>query len=592
MRMRIPSPPRTANRLPFAQLRVLQPQLALKEVLLALYLLLHLPSAVDRVYQLGVTHGLILHALLHAGLLTCLLTMLVAAGYTRSPVTRWGVGLLLALAAFVHGGYQHITGEFFSYEAFLNMREAADSGSEAARHYASRLAVIALDSLLLLVGIGMAPRWRPVPSGMAGLAPWGGTGILSMDLFVLGGDGAQGLPAPFVTLSYSTLYLVERATSQIGERSAVAIIPKSAPPSGDLVLIVDESITATYLDINSPRGVASGLQHARSGVHVSNFGIAASISNCSAATNQTLRFGGTRADYRRINSTQPSIWAYAHMAKRKTVYLDAQREGGALQNGMTAEERREIDTFIQFDTVALQDRDMAAARELARHLNNGIPEFILLNKLGAHFPIADKYPESHARFHSALHRGGAVKVADVSMSDTFRESINWQRYRNAYRNTVTWNVGAFFEGLLSSADLGRSTIIYTADHGQNLREHGVGGEATHCTESAVSEEGAVPLVVVSGDRGSMWSWDRVAHRNRDRASHYQLFPTLLVLMGYEPEAVRSRYGTTLADTLRDPLTFNTRFHARLGKKPRWIAIDPSRLAHPPLGDVETVLTER
>ena len=77
------------------------------------------------------------------------------------------------------------------------------------------------------------------------------------------------------------------------------------------------------------------------------------------------RYGGTRADYRRINATGPSLWAYAHRAGLRTVYIDAQRTGGALHNEMSGAERTEIDEFVQFDRVPVRNRDMAAADRLA-----------------------------------------------------------------------------------------------------------------------------------------------------------------------------------------------------------------------------------
>src|SRR3546814_2719649 len=39
-----------------------------------------------------------------------------------------------------------------------------------------------------------------------------------------------------------------------------------------------------------------------------------------------------------------------------TVYIDAQRDGGAYQNGMDDRERRDIDRFVQFGDVPVADR--------------------------------------------------------------------------------------------------------------------------------------------------------------------------------------------------------------------------------------------
>src|SRR5690606_40746790 len=69
--------------------------------------------------------------------------------------------------------------------------------------------------------------------------------------------------------------------------------------NGDIVLIIDESIAGRYLDINDAAGVRSGLASPPPGITVSNFGIAASITNCSYGSNLTLRYGGTRGDYQR-----------------------------------------------------------------------------------------------------------------------------------------------------------------------------------------------------------------------------------------------------------------------------------------------------
>src|SRR3546814_6728377 len=134
---------------------------------------------------------------------------------------------------------------------------------------------------------------------------------------------------------------------------AVRLVPHPAADQGDIVLIVDESIAARYLDINDPAGVRSGLARPPAGVHVANFGVAAAITNCSYGSNMTLRHGGTRAAYRRINATMPSLFAYAKRAGFGTVYIDAQRDGGAYQNGVDDRERRDIDRFVHLGDVQI-----------------------------------------------------------------------------------------------------------------------------------------------------------------------------------------------------------------------------------------------
>src|SRR3546814_5164736 len=84
----------------------------------------------------------------------------------------------------------------------------------------------------------------------------------------------------------------------------------------------------------------------------------------------------------------PSLFAYAKRAGFGTVYIDAQRGGGAYQNGMDDRERRDIDRFVQFDAVPVADRDRAAADALVATLHNGRRDVVLVNKMGAHFPVA------------------------------------------------------------------------------------------------------------------------------------------------------------------------------------------------------------
>ncbi len=191
----------------------------------------------------------------------------------------------------------------------------------------------------------------------------------------------------------------------IGPREPVTLVRRSSSIEQDIVLIIDESVGGNYLDINAPFGVHTGLKTPPEGVDIFNFGYAASIANCSADTNVTLRYGGTRADYMRINSTRPSIWQYAKKAGLRTVYIDAQRTGGYLQNLMTELEKQDIDEFVQFDHTSVRDRDMAAAAKLIELLGDDQAELVVINKVGAHFPVHDKYPDDFMTYRPALPRG-------------------------------------------------------------------------------------------------------------------------------------------------------------------------------------------
>lgn len=554
-------------------------RIPVKELLLALWVLTGAAGIGERIGSLGASPGLILYAGLFGLLLLCLL----AAAYVRSLYVRLPLALILAASAFYLVSFERITSEHMTYDAYINMLNSAGfAGDAVAQHGVPMLSAFLL-SALLFAGIAWPPR-RALPKPMlAAAAPAAGVALLAALLFVRGGEGARGLPAPFTPLAYSTLYLYEAATGSAGPREPVRMRPSGTPPARDIVLIVDESVAGQYLDINNPAGVRSGLAGPRAGVAIHNYGYAASIANCSVGTNVTLRFGGTRGDYRRINAVMPSIWDYARAAGFATVYIDAQRTAGGLHNLMGAGELAAIGRFVQLDGVSVRDRDHAAADRIAEALANDRAEFILVNKVGAHFPVHDKYPDSHMRYRPALPRGGHEEISDTGSREGFGGGASdWVRYRNAYRNTLLWNVGGFFDRLFARAPLGRATILYTSDHGQDLHERGTPGLDTHCSSDPVMEEGLVPLVVVEG--GATLPWERHLAANRNRVSHYQIFPTLLALMGYDESEIRPVYGDSLVAPSRDPFTFNARFNARLGLEPSWQPIDLGRIAPPPPAD--------
>ena len=554
----------------------------LKEILIILYLAAGYGAIGDRLASLGLAPEMVLYLGLF-GLLT--LCLLLATYVTNTPL-RILYSLILSGSALFLDSTQRIMGEPLSYEIFINLVNSTGFAGEALSQHGASILWSLPASLLLFAGIALKPRWRPpLPRFAAVFAPVAGVALLSLILFARGGEGSLGLPGAFAPLSYSSLNLYESAAGERGARHQVSLVPRSIGAPRDVILIVDESVAGHYLDLNSPAGIRSGLMEERAGLDLYNYGAAAAITHCSVGTNLTLRYGGTRDDYQRINATMPSIWDYAEKAGFRSVYIDGQRTGGALHNLMGEEEVGSIDRFIQFDSVPVRDRDMAAADVLAALTRNGRADFVLVNKVGAHFPIHDKYPDAFMRHRPALPRGQYEDVTDTGSRDGFGGAAeDWRRYRNAYRNTLLWNVGAFFDRLFARADLSAATIIYTSDHGQDLHERGSPGLNTHCSGDPVPEEGLVPLVVIEGAELNILDWETNLAGNRNRVSHYQIFPTLLTLMGYRPDEVAALYGDSLIPRSRDPVTFNILFNARLGRDPVWKKIDPSRITAPPSKD--------
>ncbi|MHB2247357.1 sulfatase-like hydrolase/transferase [Pseudomonas fitomaticsae] len=550
----------------------------LKELLLIIYLLLYFEYYLDRLNAMGMG----LAVLLFGAMFLTLTFALLLTAYIRQTFIRHLFALTMFVSAVFFDVYTRVTADYLTYSSFVSLVYSGGFIQEAAYQYRGAIIHGLLNGLLLLFGIGLKPRHAiAVPNVLRIAAPLCGVLLLSAVLFVRAGEGARGLPIMYTPLAYLNLFGYEALHNTVGPREPVTLARNGLAVGHDIVLIIDESISGNYLDINAPFGVHSNLKQARPGVEIFNYGYAASIANCSADTNITLRYGGTRADYMRINSTLPSIWQYAKKAGMRTVYIDAQRTGGNLQNLMNDAEKKDIDEFVQFDQTSVRDRDMAAAAKLIELLNDDTPELVLINKVGAHFPVHDKYPDAFMAYRPTLPRGQFTEVADTGERTGFNgQPDDWVLYRNAYKNTVLWNVGEFFSRVFAQANLNNALLIYTSDHGQDLHERGNPGLNTHCGGDPVEEEGLVPLVVIQGDQLQTLDWSAQLAANKDRSSHYNIFPTLLQLMGYDLPGIEAVYGKPLSVATADEFTFNYRFNARLGAKPEWKHIDLNSIVTP------------
>ncbi|TBN06528.1 sulfatase [Hyunsoonleella flava] len=556
-------------------------KLPIKNILILAYFVKDFDVYLDRLNYFGLSASVAIYCFFF---LLLVLSVLIIA-HIKNSFVRIIIGVIFFICVVSFDSYQRIMLEPFDYNAYINMIDAAGSAGEALQQYAKSYLISAGYALLLLIGIILKPKKWIVNSLYLKAIPVFSFLLFTFLIFYKGGSGALGLPSFYTPLSYSSLVLYELSQDDFGTREDISIERINTEIGHDIIFILDESVVANYLDINNTKGVNTSLKETYPNIDIVNYGYAVSIANCSYSSNITLRYGGTRGGYKKIIYSKPSIWQYAQNAGLKTVYIDAQRTEGELQNGMTDRELKNIDKFIQFDNVSVQNRDQEAANVLIDLINNNTDEFVFVNKMGLHFPIHDKYPDEFLKYKPALPRGNWLDVSDTGLRTGFNGTPEeWIRYRNSYRNTVEWNVGEFFSKIIKNANLNNSVVIYTSDHGQDLHERKNPGVNTHCSANPTIEEGLVPLVVIQGNNLNTLNWKKTLNDNKNKSSHYNIFPTLLKIMKYDSVEVAKVYGNSLDVKTNDDFSFNKYWNARLGQKPKWEKINLDKIVSPPEED--------
>lgn len=349
-----------------------------------------------------------------------------------------------------------------------------------------------------------------------------------------------------------------------GERSEVSYSGPLDTQVEKIVLIVDESIRADILGINGfEKETSPYLRSLESGIV--NYGLASSATNCSDYSNLILRTGIQKEaipDQNQMSLKTPSIWQFTRKAGFYNVYLDAQsaEEWANYQNFMNEHEAAFVDEIIRVRQEEPYRSDGVARERLIELLKQPGKTFVILNKYGMHFPYFRSHPKAYNFFTPALEPGEPMNNREKSL--------------NSYMNGLRWSVDDWFKALLSeSGEFNRYVMIYTSDHGQNIVDDGT--LATHCRPRANRFEGIVPMMIFSNDSEILEEFRVAQAGNFNKMSHFQVFPTLLGLAGYNGSWVRSHYGASLSEPpATQPAFFVGDLHGR-GSIRQWVPISPA-----------------
>jgi glucan phosphoethanolaminetransferase (alkaline phosphatase superfamily) len=285
-------------------------------------------------------------------------------------------------------------------------------------------------------------------------------------------------------------------------RAPVEWVPNAAGAPRHILWLVDESVAyAEFEHLIAPKLARYGPV---------DFGMTASMANCSAPSNLAMRSGvdvrdaGPHTDLRK----SPSIWGYAKKAGYRTELIDGQTNGPP-QNLMLPPERALIDDL--HGEAAGIDTDVRIADHLNAQLRGPGRTFTYVVLRGVHFQYKDHYP------------AGLIPADSPEIVQ--------------YRTALDYSKGRFFDRLLAGVDRSQVAIVYNSDHGQNLTP----GKLPHCSLQRVPSEYQIPLLAFLPDalRARFASTPKSGH------AASQIFPTLLEWMGYDPAAVQRRYDTDL-----------------------------------------------
>jgi hypothetical protein len=351
-------------------------------------------------------------------------------------------------------------------------------------------------------------------------------------------DAQAGFPSPYRILALGAM-LEMQTPLYAGDRDPVPadMIRRRQSDANFVFLIVDESVSADFLNIDGFELPTTPYLSSAKSDYV-NLGKASSAGNISGLSNILLQ-SGLRVDQlpdpNQVALRTANIFQYAKKAGYWTVYMDAQALRKSWVNYMRDADLKTIDAVYrvsdQKEDEPLYQRDRFMLSLIPEIMYRHEKVFFYILKAGTHFPYEGTYPPDQRIFSPTMAPGSSL--ADSTVPEIW----------GSYENGVRWSVDGFLKEFVKKIDLESSVVIYTGDHGQSI-EHGGLGVGTHGKVMAPPRSQAtVPLLVFGPPAESRLR--PVLPEVFDRASHFQVFPSLLIMMGYPEDEVIKRFGQPL-----------------------------------------------
>jgi glucan phosphoethanolaminetransferase (alkaline phosphatase superfamily) len=349
------------------------------------------------------------------------------------------------------------------------------------------------------------------------------------------------IPSLFTYVSISKLYA--------GDRDEITIRIESKPKYKHIIYIIDESIRGDMLGINGFKQKTTPFLNSI-GNKIYNYGEASSGAICSSYSNSIL-LTGIQLDNLddkggKISRKLPYLLDYAKYAGFKTSFFDMQNSKDKPNNYLQLKDLENINySYFLVDDLNIKykgfEQDFIGLEKLTEYIHNNIdtPTFSYFVKQGSHFSYLNKFPKDNVFFKPIME----------SDSDFWKWNGDVkEKILNTYYNSLRWQVDTFFKDLLSNLNGTNTLIIYTSDHAQNIMDS-VDNRRTHCARGdAINEMAIVPLFLIDINGSKRYNF---VAKNINHASHFNIFGTILNIMGYKKDEVNKLYGDTLFDDLSD-----------------------------------------
>ncbi|MBS7820827.1 sulfatase-like hydrolase/transferase [Wohlfahrtiimonas chitiniclastica] len=322
------------------------------------------------------------------------------------------------------------------------------------------------------------------------------------------GEGADGLPPGILAYAYEIDIGLQYLLAPAPQARHLNSESVTSHPFQNIVLIVDESIHADFINADTTPNLMSVPS-------LLNLGQATSYANCSQYSNILLRKMARVNHETEDANANYYIWDALKSAGYHSVLIDAQG-GGRNHNFFTDAEINQIENI----NTSNFKNDVDTAHAINAVLSNGQYNFIYVIKKGAHFPF----------FNDDI-----AKVFTPTMQSSLISNESEEAIINSYKNMIRHNTDAFFATLNTQSP--NTVFIYTSDHGQNL--YNLSERMTHCTvESPRASEGQVPLVLFGDFKQQNFS--HFMHQLLTLSPSHYLIPFMVLdFAGYSEAAIES-----------------------------------------------------